>query len=121
MHTVKTKILLLLTLLSIFLLNGCSSHKEVVSVSEAHLYDTNFGLHSSSDMDERLEEELVAVNIPTETDVSQVSNPEWTTELTKDPDAFLAEDYVQPEPIITYKYKFDKKFYDKPEWRTAEF
>jgi hypothetical protein len=42
-------------------------------------------------------------------------------ELIKDADAFYAHEYVQKEEIITYKYKFDTKFYETAEWRRAEF
>jgi hypothetical protein len=121
MKTVTKNSLLFSILSTIFLLNGCSSHKETISVSEAHLYDTNFGLHHNTNVDMVIQEELLAINTPTEVDTSSYNNPEWTTELTRDPDAFLAEEYVPTEPVISYKYKFDKEFYDKAEWRKASF
>jgi len=121
MKTVTLNSLLFSILSTLFLLNGCSSHKETISVSEAHLYDTNFGLHRNAQVDMVIQEELLASNMPTEVDTTTHSNPEWTTELTKDPDAFLEEEYVPTEPVISYKYKFDKKFYDKAEWRKASF
>ena len=119
MKTVTRKILLLSAILYIFA--GCSSKEEVISLSEAHLYDTNFGLDENIEVDRVIEEEMLAVNTPTDIEAYEPTNPKWTTELTKDPDAFLEEDYVPTEPVITYKYKFDKKFYDKPEWRKASF
>jgi len=120
MQTVKTKILLFSTLFSILLLDGCSS-KEVISVSESHFYDSNFGLDENHEVERVIEEELLAINMPTEVEQPYYTNPEWTTELIKDPDAFLEEDYIPTEPVISYKYKFDKKFYDKAAWRSAEF
>ena len=119
MKTVTAKILLISTILYIF--TGCSSKEELISLSEAHLYDTNFGLDENIEVDEAIKEEMLAVNRPINIEAYKTDNPEWTTELTKDPDAFLEEDYVQEEPVISYKYKFDKKFYDKAEWRKADF
>lgn len=117
-----TQNFLLLPLVSFMLFfNGCSSHQDTVSVSETHLYNNNYGLHSNVEVDTIINNELMAMNSPTEVEPSQSSNPEWTTELKMEEGTFLAEDYVPTEPVITYKYKFDKKFYDTPTWRTAEF
>ncbi|HIP51902.1 MAG TPA: hypothetical protein EYG94_07430 [Campylobacterales bacterium] len=105
-----------------FVMLGCSSHNEVmhlnnvVHVSEVHLYNDNYGLDESEP-----HEESLTINLETLTDLSSEVNSEWTTELTKDPDAFYAHEYVQKEEIITYKYEFDTKFYDHAEWRSAEF
>jgi len=119
MKTNTTKLLSLSLILSIFLFNGCSSHSEVVSVSDTHLYNRNYGLTQNIEVDKIIYQESLAMNLPTEIETSQNINPEWTSELKKDPEAFLAEEYVQTAPVITYKYKFDKEFYDKPEWRKA--
>ena len=116
-----TKILLLPILSSILFFNGCSSHPDVVSVSDTHLYNNNYGIHTNLEVDAILENELIAMNEPTEVERPHFTNPEWTTELKVDKDAFLEEDYVPIEPVISYKYKFDKKFYDKAEWRKANF
>jgi hypothetical protein len=113
---------LLLPMLSFTIFfNGCSSHQELVSVSETHLYDTNYGLDSNVHVDAIIHNELMAMNSPTEVELPQYSEPEWTSELRKEEGTFLAEDYVPTEPVITYKYKFDKKFYDTATWRKAEF
>ena len=113
---------LLLPLISFTLFfNGCSSSHEMVSVSETHLYNNNYGLHPNVEVDEIINNEVMAMNSPAEVEMSQNRDSTWTTELTKEEGTFLAEEYVQPEPVISYKYKFDKKFYDTPRWRTAEF
>jgi len=114
--TEKILLLTLVSYLTLFL-NGCSSHHDVVSVSETHLYDNNYGLDSNLKVDSIIENEVVAMNDSTEVEIHQDTNDEFKMEE----GTFLAEDYVPTEPIITYKYKFDKKFYDKAEWRTAEF
>ncbi|RUM68341.1 MAG: hypothetical protein DSZ07_06785 [Sulfurovum sp.] len=107
--------------------NGCSSSHEIVSVSETHLYNNNYGVPQNIKVDESIanienvESEVVAINSPIEVDLAENEDSKWTTELTKEEGTFLAEEYVQPEPVISYKYKFDKKFYDTPRWRTAEF
>jgi len=100
---------------------GCSSHNEIVSVSETHYYNQNFGLVQNDVADKEIEKELWTMSLPVEVDMPIDMNPEWTMELTKDVDAFYADEYVQEAEVITYKYKFDKKFYDHAEWRKAEF
>jgi hypothetical protein len=93
----------------------------VVSVSETHLYNNNYGLHSNVEVDRIIQNELMAMNDPTEVELPNYTNPAWTSELKVEEGAFLAEDYVPTEPVISYKYKFDKKFYDTAQWRKAEF
>jgi hypothetical protein len=116
------KLSLYLLLSSITLvISGCSSRNDVVSVSEAHYYNENFGLVQNNLADRLIQQELVAMSLPTKIDIHIDMNPEWTMELTKDVDAFYAHDYVQPDEVISYKYKFYKKFYDHAEWRKAEF
>ncbi len=102
-------------------ISGCSSHNDVVSVSQVHYYNENFGLVQNYLADRQLQKELVAMSLPTTIDIPIDMNPEWTMELTKDVDAFYAHEYVQKDDVISYKYKFDKKFYDHAEWRRAEF
>ena len=100
---------------------GCTAHNDVISMSDAHLYNGDFGMIQNDEADRLVEQELIAMNLPTETEMPQNLNAGWTTELTKDPDAFYAEEF-QPKPeVITYKYKFDKKFYTNAEWRTAKY
>lgn len=103
------------------IISGCSSHNKVVSVSEAHYYNDDFGLLQNDMADGEIQQELIAMNLPTEIDTAINMNSEWTTELIKDSDAFYAHEYVQEAEVITYKYKFDEKFYDNAEWRSAEF
>jgi len=101
--------------------SGCVAHNDVVSISDTHYYNENFGLLQDDLADRQLEEELVAMSLPTKIDMPTDMNSEWTMELTKDADAFYAYEYVQKDDVITYKYEFDKKFYDHAEWRKAEF
>ncbi len=112
----KKSLSLSVSLLSfLFLLNACSSH-EVVSSSGTHLYNENFGLVENSIVDALLQEEILTQSKPTEIELSSSSDPTWTTELVLDADAVTAENYVQAPPVITYKYKYDPKFYDKATW-----
>ncbi|CAA6813410.1 MAG: Unknown protein [uncultured Sulfurovum sp.] len=103
--------------ITILMSSGCSSHHDVVSVSNTHHYDQNFGLVENHVADRQIHEEMLAMHLPKEVDMPSNMNPEWTTELNKDPDAFYADEYVEEPEVITYKYKFDKKFYDHAEWR----
>jgi len=120
MKTIINNLLTLSLFSSFLLLNGCSSH-ETVSVSESHLFNNQYGLNQNFEVDSIIQDEVLAINRPVEIEMSGYSNPEWTSELQIEPDAFLAEDYVQKEPVISYKYKFDKNFYDTAEWRKASF
>ena len=99
---------------------GCSSHSNVVSVSSSHSYNTNYGLVANHQADQQIRAELLAMNLPTEVDAPRNMKAGWTTELSKDADAFYAHEYVETAEVITYKYKFDKKFYKNAEWRSAE-
>ena len=107
--------------ITILMSSGCSSHNDVVSVSEMHSYNKNFGLVENHVADRQIHEEMLSMHLPTEVEIPSNMNSEWTTELTKDLDAFYAHEYVQEAEVITYKYEFDKKFYDHAEWRRAEF
>jgi len=117
----KKLLLLSITTFITLATTGCSSHQNIVSVSKAHGYNTDYGIVDNENVDTQLEEELVAMSLPTEIEIPENLQEGWTTTLTKDPDAFYAYEYVQKEEVITYKYKFDKKFYKTAEWRTAEF
>lgn len=108
---------LLLSLL--FLMNGCSSTHEIVNVSNTHSYNSNYGLIQNYEVDAYIQQEILTQNNPTEVE-TYASNPNWSTELVLDPDAVTAENYVQAPTIITYKYKFDPKFYDDAVWRSNE-
>jgi len=121
MKIISKTILSLSVLSSIILINGCTSNSKIISVSEAHPYNNNFGLNHDLAVDNIIENELQAINMPTEIEEPQISNSSWTTDTSVASNTFLADEYVQKEPIITYKYKFDKKFYDKAEWRKEEY
>ena len=99
----------LLLSISLLMISACSRHQEVVSVSEGHLYDNNYGIVQDSYANEMLNAEHIAIQSQVIEDNSEEFSPEEGT--------FLAEDYVQPPEVITYKYKFDPKFYSKAEWR----
>jgi hypothetical protein len=112
-----TKTTLSISLLLI--LNACSFSPDVVAVSDEHAYNSNYGLVENYEVDNRIQEEILAQNLPTEIR-KEISNPDWTTELILDPDAVTAEEYVQAPEVITYKYKFDPKFYDEAIWKSGE-
>ena len=116
----KLLLLSIATFITLFTV-GCSSHQNVVKVSASHGYNTNYGILDGDSADRELEAELVAMSLVPEIDVPQNMQEGWTTTLTKDEDAFYANEYVEKEEVITYKYKFDKKFYKNAEWRSAEF
>jgi len=117
MKQLSNKTLIILSSLTILFLNGCSSHTDIISISEAHPYNNYYGVAQNQRADAIIQEELMAMNEPTQIEMPKISDPTWTTELTMDTDAFYAEDYVQKPEVITYKYKFDKKFYSQAEWR----
>ena len=117
-----SKTILSLSLLSSIILIGCSSHSEVISISETHAYNDNFGLNNDLEVDNIIQNELREINMPTEVETPSVTDPTWTTNASiASSNTFLEDEYVQQEPIITYKYKFDEKFYDKAEWRKEEY
>jgi len=120
MNKSQKKLLSIATLITL-LTAGCSSHQNIVKVSEAHGYNTNYGLIQDENAERQIQAELVAMSLPTEIEMPTNLQEGWTTTLTKDPDAFYANEYVPQKEVITYKYKFDKKFYKTAEWRSAEF
>ena len=107
-------------LTTIFLLDGCALRHDVVSISDTHYYDEQYGVNQNSYADSVIAEELNAQNQPTEVDKVVLLDPTYTTDNNMEPDTFLAEDYVQKPDVITYKYPFDDKFYSKPEWRKMD-
>lgn len=119
MKLLSKTILPILSISTLFIFTACSK-PEVVAVSDAHLYNQNFGLVNNYEADEAIQEEYISMNLPTQVDMPLINDPEISTELVKDPDAFYAHEYVPTPPVITYKYEFDPKFYDTPEWRKMD-
>jgi len=115
----KPKTLFTLTSL-LLLLNGCTSSSSITNVSEVHTYDSRFGVIKNREVDAIIEEEVRNQNQSAEVDYSSV-NSQYTTKIERSPDEFLAEDWVQPEPVITYKYKDDTKFYGENELPKDKF
>ncbi len=115
----KNIIINTLSLSLVLLLNSCSSKHEIVSISNIHTYNSNYGLIQNYEVDARIQQEIWSQNHPSEVEI-YASNPNWTTELVLDPDAVTAQNYVQAPTVITYKYKFDPKFYDKAIWKSNE-
>ena len=109
MYFLKKKTLPLLSVLTLLMLNACSSHHEVIAVSEPHLYNNQYGMLHNNEADAMLRQEVLAMQ-------NQVIEIE-TEELYLEPGTFLEEDYVQAPEVITYKYKFDPKFYSQASWR----
>ncbi|NEW59889.1 hypothetical protein GSY74_01220 [Sulfurovum sp. bin170] len=61
-----------------------------------------------------IEHEFLTQNRPAEIDYSEL-DPTLSTKLIHDPDAVTLENYVAPEPIITYKYMHSPIFYTEEE------
>jgi len=121
MKRLQTKLLLLSIATFITLsTTGCSSHQNVVRVSAAHGYNANYGIVQNENADRQIQAELVAMSLPSQIDAPTNMKAGWTTTLTKDADAFYANEFVAKPEVITYKYKFDKKFYKNAEWRSSE-
>jgi hypothetical protein len=113
MQLKRENTILLSTLLTAILLNGCTTH-QTIKTSEAHLYNNNFGIEENLELDAQIEHEFLTQNKPTEIDYSAL-DPTLSTELIIDPDAVTLENYIAPEPIITYKYMHSSKFYRENE------
>ena len=120
MNKLQKILLLSITTFTLTVTTGCSSHQNLVAVSNAHAYNSNYGIVDNGYADQQIQAELVAMNEPTQIDRPTNMKAGWTTELTKDADAFYANEFVAKPEVITYKYKFDKKFYKNAEWRSAE-
>jgi hypothetical protein len=113
MRLIREKTILLSTLLTAILLSSCTTH-QTISTSDAHLYNSNFGIEENPELDAQLEHEFLTQNRPAEIDYSAL-DPTLSTELIIDPDAVTLENYVAPEPIVTYKYMHSSKFYREDE------
>jgi len=96
------KSIYLLPLCSLLLvLNGCT-----------HAYNNDFGLVENLEADQQLEKE----ELMTKEELKKFNEEaNKTTEFTPEKGTFLAEDWVQPAPIITYLYPYDSKFYSEDE------
>ncbi len=97
---------------SIILFNGCSSHETFTS--DTHLYNNQYGLVPDPTTDAIIAKEIQSEYQDVEI-IYQEINPAYTTKLQHDPDAFLAEEWVKPEPVISYKYSDDPRFYSEEE------
>jgi hypothetical protein len=98
---------------SIILLSGCTAH-QATNISTIHQYNNNFGVVANPALDAQIEYEFLTQNRPAEIDYSSL-DPTLSTELIIDPDAVTLENYVEPEPIITYKYMHSSRFYREDE------
>ena len=96
----------------IVLFNGCSyKSSKLVSISDTHPYNENFGIIPNPEVDNILKEEILAEKEPIEIEIPQSDDPDVYVGLKYDPEAVTAEEYVETPPVITYKYRFDPKFY----------
>ena len=101
------KYIYLMTISSLLLtLNGCSS------IFGEHAYNDDFGIVENSEADKQLEKEELITTKEVEKYNDEVNN---MTEFKPEEGTFFAEDWVQPEPIITYHYDGDPKFYREDE------
>jgi len=113
MNLFNKNILSLPLLLSTFFFTACSSHSDVIAVSNTHPFNNNYGLIKDSISDNLLQQEQMFIQQAEWEAEKENSKPTLVLRRGK----FLEEDY-QPQPeIITYKYKFDPKFYSYAEWR----
>ncbi len=101
------KSIYLLPLCSLLLvLNGCSS------LFGTHAYNDDFGLLENRDADKQLEKEEMTSKEELQKFEDEAKH---VTEFKPEKGTFLAENYRQVEPIITYLYPFDPKFYSEDE------
>jgi len=120
MKIITTKYRLFLLLSSfILLISGCSTKNSVAEL-QAHLYNNDYGVVPDSRVDEIIASEISSENEPTQIDYSSL-DPKYSTEIKRDPEAFVAEDWVPPEPKITYKYMDDPHFYSEDELPENKF
>lgn len=124
MKTVTKKILSISIVPSIFLFNGCasSSNGEIVTISDTHLYNEDYGFVSSPEVDEQLKQELLVQEKPIEVEIPKFNDPDptLTTELIIDPEAVTADKLIIAPPVITYKYMDDPKFYTENQIKNRE-
>ena len=96
------KSIYLLPLCSLLLvLDGCS-----------HAYNDDFGLVENYEADKQLEKEELSSKEELQKYEDEVHN---MTKFKPEKGTFLAKDWVQPEPVITYLYPYDPKFYSEDE------
>jgi hypothetical protein len=101
------KSIYILPLCSLLLvLNGCSSNLGT------HAYNEKFGLVENLEADKQLEQEEFTSN---EEHQAFEDNVNTLREFKPEKGTFLAEDWVQPEPVIEYLYPYDPKFYREDE------
>ena len=113
MNLLNKNILSLPLLLGTFFFTACSSHSTLISESNTHPYNHNYGVLQDPNVDIMLQEEN-----------KFIKQAEWEAqENNRQPQIvlkkgeFFEQDY-QPQPeIISYKYPFDPKFYSYAEWR----
>ena len=105
----KNRLPMLLSI-SLLMITACSSQQKSVALSETHLYNNHYGIVQDVDANAIIEEEEMNIQ-------SQAMDDNDNETFSPEPGTFLAEDYVQPPEVITYKYQFDPKFYSKAEWR----
>jgi hypothetical protein len=120
MKMITTKYTLFPLLSSFILFCGCSTKEDTIAISETHLYNNDYGVMSNNKADKIIADEIASENKPVEIDYSSI-DPRYSTEVQADPEAFLAEDWVQPEPKISYKYMDDPKFYAEDELPENKF
>lgn len=113
MNLLNKNILSLPLLLGTLFFTACSSHSDVIAVSNTHPFNNNYGLVKDSTSDNLLQQEQLFIQ-----------QAEWEAEkensepiLVLKRGEFLEEDYQPQAEIISYKYPFDPKFYSYAEWR----
>jgi len=97
---------------TIYLLPFVSLLVTVSACSSGHAYKQEFGLVEDVKVEEQLEKEELMSKQETEKFNQEVHNPEV---FIPEKGTFLAEDWVQPETVITYLYPYDPKFYSEDE------
>ena len=101
------KTVYLVSLSSLLLLvNGCSS------IWGVHTYNEEFGLLENEEANQQLEQEELANQEEIQKYYNELNNG---VEFQPEEGTFLAEDWVQPQPKITYKYDGDPNFYSEDE------
>ena len=86
--------------------NGCSS------ILGEHAYNNDFGLIEDSEADKQLEKEELSKREELQKYDDELNS---ITDFKPEKGTFLAKDWVQPKPKITYKYDDDPKFYREDE------
>ena len=101
------KSIYLLPLFSLILvINGCSS------TCGTHAYNNNFGLLANAEADRQLEREELTSKEELQKFNDEVNN---MREFTPEEGTFLDGDWIKPNPIFSYLYPGDPKFYREDE------